>query len=188
MGTALIMCIAVLVVPLLLLSTGPASQASGTSSGPSSAHRGHRQPWQLVAYAKHQAKVDVPTTTTTAPPPPTTTTTAPPPPTTTTTAPPPPTTTTTAPPPPASVEEAAATFSRIGVVTYYGTAPGMCASPTLPFGTVVTITNPQNGDTTHCTVDDREADSARQIDLSTETFATIAPLSQGVITDAELSW
>jgi rare lipoprotein A (peptidoglycan hydrolase) len=86
------------------------------------------------------------------------------------------------------VEEAAATFSRIGVVTYYGTAPGMCASPTLPFGTVVTITNPQNGDTTHCTVDDREADSARQIDLSTETFATIAPLSQGVITDAELSW
>ena len=77
---------------------------------------------------------------------------------------------------------------RIGVVTYYGTAPGMCASPTLPFGTVVTITNPQNGDTTHCTVDDREADSARQIDLSTETFATIAPLSQGVITDAELSW
>ena len=36
-------------------------------------------------------------------------------------------------------------------------------------------------------VDDREADTARAIDLATATFAEIAPLSQGVI-DAELSW
>ena len=38
-----------------------------------------------------------------------------------------------------------------------------------------------------CTVDDREADTARSIDLATATFAELAPLSQGVI-DATLSW
>ncbi len=79
-------------------------------------------------------------------------------------------------------------YSRLGVVTYYGAAPGTCASPTLVFGTVVTVTNPANGASVRCIVDDREADTARQIDLSTATFAQIAPLSQGVIPDAELSW
>ncbi|HWE69756.1 MAG TPA: septal ring lytic transglycosylase RlpA family protein [Acidimicrobiales bacterium] len=78
--------------------------------------------------------------------------------------------------------------SITGVVTYYDATPGTCASPTLPFGTVVTITNPDNGATVSCTVDDREADTARQIDLATATFAQIAPLSQGVISNAELSW
>jgi rare lipoprotein A (peptidoglycan hydrolase) len=58
----------------------------------------------------------------------------------------------------------------------------------LSFGTVVTITNPANGKTVSCTVDDREADTSRQIDLATDTFAQIAPLSQGVISNAELSW
>ena len=84
------------------------------------------------------------------------------------------------PPPPAN--------STTGVVTYYDASPGTCASPTLPFGTVVTITNPDNGATVSCKVDDREADTSRQIDLATATFAQIAPLSQGVISDAELSW
>ncbi|HWE70457.1 MAG TPA: septal ring lytic transglycosylase RlpA family protein [Acidimicrobiales bacterium] len=83
---------------------------------------------------------------------------------------------------------AAAANSITGVVTYYDATPGTCASPTLPFGTVVTITNPDNGATVSCTVDDREADTERQIDLATATFAQIAPLSQGVISDAELSW
>jgi rare lipoprotein A (peptidoglycan hydrolase) len=74
------------------------------------------------------------------------------------------------------------------VVTYYDASPGTCASPTLAFGTVVTVTNPANGASVSCTVDDREADTQRQLDLATATFAQIAPLSQGVITDAELSW
>jgi rare lipoprotein A len=74
-----------------------------------------------------------------------------------------------------------------GQVTYYAHPAGTCASPWLPFGTVVRITNPANGLSVSCVVNDREADRERSIDLATDTFAEIAPLSQGVI-DAELSW
>lgn len=105
------------------------------------------------------------------------------PPTTTTTAPPPPTTTTAAPPAPTPPSGPV----YWGQVTYYGAAPGTCASPWLPFGTVVTVTNPANEESVTCVVNDREADTARAIDLATATFAEIAPLSQGVI-DAEVSW
>ncbi len=75
----------------------------------------------------------------------------------------------------------------MGIVTYYDHPAGRCASPWLPFGTVVTVTNPVNGATVTCVVDDREADTARSIDLATDTFASIAPLWQGVV-DARLSW
>jgi hypothetical protein len=91
-----------------------------------------------------------------------------------------PTTTTTAPQPPSG-----ALYE--GQVTYYDHPAGTCASPWLPFGTVVTVTNPANAESVSCVVDDREADTQRAIDLATATFAEIAPLSQGVI-DAELSW
>ncbi len=74
-----------------------------------------------------------------------------------------------------------------GIVTYYDHEPGTCASPWLPFGTVVEVTNPANDESVTCVVDDREADTARSIDLATSTFAEIAPLWQGVI-DARLSW
>ncbi len=74
-----------------------------------------------------------------------------------------------------------------GQVTYYDHPAGRCASPFLPFGTVVQVTNPANGASASCVVDDREADTARSIDLATSTFAELAPLSQGVI-DAQLSW
>ena len=123
--------------------------------------------------------------TTTTVPAPTTTTTEPPPTTTTTTTQPAPTTTTTTRP---VLESVGA--ERIGIVTYYDDpgGPGTCASPTLPFGTEVTITNPANGATLECRVNDREADTARQIDLDTASFAELAPLSQGVIDDARLSW
>jgi hypothetical protein len=92
------------------------------------------------------------------------------------------TTTTTAP-----VATAAPGTVETGQVTYYAHPAGTCASPWLPFGTVVRITNPANGESVSCVVNDREADTARSIDLATATFAEIAPLSQGVI-DAELSW
>jgi hypothetical protein len=81
----------------------------------------------------------------------------------------------------------AGAFSGRGQVTYYAHPAGRCASPRLPFGTVVEVTNPANGESVTCVVDDREADTARSIDLATATFAQIAPLFQGVI-DAELSW
>lgn len=74
-----------------------------------------------------------------------------------------------------------------GEVTYYDHPAGHCASPWLPFGTAVTVTNPDNGATVNCVVDDREADTARSIDLATSTFAQIAPLSQGVV-KAILHW
>ncbi len=77
--------------------------------------------------------------------------------------------------------------SGTGIVTYYDHPAGHCASPRLPFGTVVEVTNPANGASVSCVVDDREADTARSIDLATATFAELAPLSQGVI-DAELDW
>ena len=97
---------------------------------------------------------------------------------TTTTVPPTTTTTTTLP---------AGSDRGTGQVTYYDHPAGRCASPWLPFGTVVTITNPATGATVVCTVDDREADTARAIDLSTATFAQLAPLWQGVV-DAHLRW
>ncbi len=83
--------------------------------------------------------------------------------------------------------EATGAVETTGAVTYYDHPAGRCASPWLPFGTVVRVTNPANGATVTCTVDDREADTARSIDLATATFAELAPLSQGVI-DARLSW
>jgi rare lipoprotein A len=109
-------------------------------------------------------------------PPPTT------PPTTSTTTPPTTTTSTTA---PAAVGPGPVTEE--GQVTYYDHPAGTCASPWLPFGTVVRVTNPADGASVTCIVNDREVDTARAIDLATATFAEIAPLSQGVI-DAELSW
>jgi hypothetical protein len=105
------------------------------------------------------------------------------PPTTTPVTAPPTTTTTTSPP----VATAPAGPVHYGQVTYYDHPAGRCASPFLPFGTVVQVTNTANGASASCVVDDREADTARSIDLATATFAELAPLSQGVI-DAQLSW
>ncbi len=64
----------------------------------------------------------------------------------------------------------------------------MCASPTLPFGTVLTVVNAGTGASTVCTVDDREgAGYPRVVDLSPEGFAQIADMSQGVV-DVTISW
>lgn len=76
----------------------------------------------------------------------------------------------------------------VGVVSCYAHPAGTCASPFLPFRTVVTTTNPANGATVRCVVDDREVDTARTIDLARGTFAELAPLSQGLVTGSELRW
>jgi rare lipoprotein A (peptidoglycan hydrolase) len=137
-------------------------------------------PSHLVAYHAPGA-----TTTTTAAPV-TTTTVAPVPPTTVpvpvaTTTLPPPTTTTTAPP--------VADNHEVGDATWYAAAPdGYCASPTLPFGTVLTVVNNTTGAATVCTVDDREAAGyPRVVDLSPEGFSQIADVSQGVV-QVTISW
>lgn len=205
-----------MIVPLIVVQTGSSLSASahgadsshrsaaphGTSAAPG--HSGYFPAWQLAADSikssagagANLAVPPIPTTTVATTPATTATTSAP---TTTsaslttqaariqTTTP------TTAAPVPVTAPAPAPAPARpsnsiTGIVTYYDATPGTCASPTLPFGTVVTITNPDNGATVSCTVDDREADTSRQIDLATDTFAQLAPLSQGVISNAELSW
>jgi rare lipoprotein A (peptidoglycan hydrolase) len=139
-------------------------------------------PSHLVAY---QAPAS--TTPTTAAPV-TTTTEAP---VTTTTEAPAPTTTTTEPAPaPTPVPAAVApAYTENGEATWYSEAPaGKCASPTLPFGTVLTVRNDANGLTTSCTVDDREESPyPRVVDMSYSGFSQIADPSQGVV-DVTISW
>ena len=179
------LCAALLVAPLCALHGGgdaaatPDRPVARSATGPAS---------HTMSGVQHQAPVTIAeapvrqVTATTLPPTSTTTSTVPP--TTTTTSTSTTTTTTTAP-----VAQAVATgaVATTGVVTYYDHPAGRCASPWLPFGTVVRVTNPANGATVTCTVDDREADTERSLDLATATFAELAPLSQGVI-DARLSW
>ena len=203
-GAALLLCGALLIVPLVLLqghsgASAPAPRGAAPGVLTSSAAGADRPSWMLASQTKAPSPVSsaisvaaVPPPAPTATVPPTTTTTpevtlpaadaversvpvAVP---TTTTVPPP----TTTEPDPVTNESA-----HYGQVTYYAHPAGTCASPFLPFGTVVRVTNPANGASVTCLVNDREADTARSIDLATSTFAELAPLSQGVI-DAELSW
>ena len=62
-----------------------------------------------------------------------------------------------------------------GQATWYAAAPaGMCASPSLAFGTVVTVTNVATGASTTCTVDDREqAGYPRVVDMSPSGSAQV---------------
>ena len=126
----------------------------------------------------------VPPTTVPPPPPPPTTTTVPPP--------PPPTTTTTAPPAPEERAAAPATGqTQEGKASWYdleGAEPGVCAHRTLPFGTVVKVTNVGNGKATTCTVGDRGPYvDGRILDLFKDDFAKLAPTSAGVI-NVRLEW
>jgi rare lipoprotein A len=147
--------------------------------------------WEAVA-------AEALTTSTTAPPttaPPTTAAPAhvhsaapaPKPTTTTTTAPKPkPTTTTT------STTAAPATGgerTESGKATWYDTGrPGICAHKTLPFGTVVTVTNLANGKSVACTVGDRGPFvEGYIIDLNPQEFGKIAPTSAGVI-NVRITW
>jgi rare lipoprotein A (peptidoglycan hydrolase) len=75
-----------------------------------------------------------------------------------------------------------------GLATWYGSAAGTCASPTLASGTVVTVTDVSTTKAVRCTVDDREAHNpGRVIDLSPATFSLLASLRVGVI-EVRLSW
>jgi cytoskeletal protein RodZ len=204
-GAAVLLCGALLIVPLLLIQNGSGASASKAGSGrvrpaTTAPSHGGGPSWRLASDTKSRSTADtsgaaaqataLPMTTsvsTTVPAPqaaaphvqeaaqrvlPTTTTTP-------VTA--PPTTTST----PATV--AAGGSAHYGQLPYYAHPAGRCASPFLPFGTAVRITNPANGASAICVVDDREADTQRSIDLATSTFAALAPLWQGVI-DAQLSW
>ena len=107
----------------------------------------------------------------------TTTTAKPRPKPTTTTTRPKPTTTTTRPP-----------NQQTGKASWYQTDDGTCAHRTLPFGTVVKVTNLANGLSTTCRVADRGPYvDGRIIDLDREDFDRIASSSTGVI-DVRIEW
>ncbi len=80
--------------------------------------------------------------------------------------------------------------TQVGEASYYTFAPGdglTAAHPWLPFGTVVTVENLDNGKTVTVVINDRGPFGGRIIDLSEEAFRRIAPLSQGVCR-VRLTW
>lgn len=79
-------------------------------------------------------------------------------------------------------------FSDTGKATWYS-APGLTAAHrTLPFGTVVRVTNLANGRSIAVTIRDRGPFGAgRIIDLSSIAFGEIAPLGAGVI-NVKIEW
>ena len=96
----------------------------------------------------------------------------------------------TAPPAPAAPVQPAASGSnsQTGGASYYAYKAGGCAHRTLPKGTVVTVTNLNNGKTTTCVVDDRGPYvGGRIIDLDTTVFRQIASTSSGVV-PVRISW
>ena len=102
----------------------------------------------------------------------------------------PPPTTTTVPPTTTvpSTTSTAAGHSETGQASWYSAPAGTCASPDLAFGTVVTVTDLSNGNSTTCTVDDKQDPSTgRVLDLSESSFAQLADPSQGVI-EVRLDW
>jgi hypothetical protein len=79
---------------------------------------------------------------------------------------------------------------QVGEASWYSFAPedGLTAAhPSLPFGTVVTVTNLDNGKSVRVVINDRGPFGGRIIDLSDEAFARIAPLSRGVCR-VRLTW
>jgi rare lipoprotein A (peptidoglycan hydrolase) len=98
--------------------------------------------------------------------------------TTTTTAKPKPTTTTTTRPP----------HNQYGQASWYDAPDGTCAHQSLPFGTVITVTNLANGKQVKCTVEDRGPyQDGRIIDLAKTTFDDLAPPATGII-DVRIEW
>lgn len=192
--------VAVLVVPLLLLASpgraGTRVHGPDSSAAPSHVTRAHdtalhrsgpsSEPspsWAVPLVVAADYRTPVTTTTTT-------TTTTPPHPapavraasvTPTTTA---PTTTTTV----ARTTTTTSGNQETGQASWYQAPAGTCASPNLPFGTEVTVTDLANGRTTTCTVDDRQSPSTgRVLDLSESSFAQLADPSVGVI-EVRLTW
>ncbi|MCU1457175.1 MAG: hypothetical protein JWL73_1267 [Actinomycetia bacterium] len=91
-------------------------------------------------------------------------------------------------PAPAAAQPSGTGHSESGGATWYQITAGTCAHKTIPMGTVVTVTNTQNGRSTTCVVADRGPFAAgRIIDLSPDTFDKIANRSQGVV-PVTLSW
>jgi hypothetical protein len=82
---------------------------------------------------------------------------------------------------------AGTSHQRVGEASWYD-HPGLtAASPWLPFGTRVTVTNLSNGKSVTVVINDRGPFGGRVIDLSRDAFAAIAPLGAGVC-QVRLAW
>jgi len=188
-----VLCTVTLAVPLVSLRSNESSAPPVTVRAGSyddelalrlDGERGSRSESRLQRLIDAE-EAQVSSTTTAAP---TTTTTvkvvvkAAPKPTTTTTR--PRVTTTTAAPAPAPSGN-----TQEGKASWYEEAPaGTCAHRTLPKGTIVTVTNVNNGNRVQCRVADRGPYvDGWIIDLSKDTFSQLAPLSAGVIS-VRIQW
>jgi hypothetical protein len=88
----------------------------------------------------------------------------------------------------AAVRAAELRHTRQGLATWYAWHPGQCASPFLPHGTLLTVTDLTTHKTIQCLVTDTEAHNpGRVVDLSNWCFEQLAPLSQGVI-EVRITW
>jgi rare lipoprotein A len=99
-------------------------------------------------------------------------------------------TATTAAPAPRPTTTAAPSPDRTetGKASWYDHRAGICAHKTLPFGTVVTVTNLDNGRSVQCTVGDRGPYvQGWIIDLNPREFTQLAPLSEGVL-NVRINW
>jgi rare lipoprotein A len=78
--------------------------------------------------------------------------------------------------------------SETGKASWYDHRPGICAHKTLPFGTVVTVTDVDRGTSVQCTVGDRGPYvKGWIIDLNPREFNQLAPQSAGVI-NVRITW
>lgn len=80
--------------------------------------------------------------------------------------------------------------TQAGLATWYDPpwAGLTAAHPTLPFGTLVTVTDDETGRSVTVTVNDRGPfGTGRIIDLSPEAFAVLQPLGAGLL-DVQISW
>ena len=79
--------------------------------------------------------------------------------------------------------------SQSGNATWYGIGGLSAASPSLPFGTVVRVTNMATGRSVNVVIRDRGpfAGADRIIDLSPTAFAEIGALGSGIIT-VKVQW
>jgi uncharacterized protein YabE (DUF348 family) len=80
--------------------------------------------------------------------------------------------------------------TQSGLATWYDPPWGglTAAHPTLPFGTLVTVTDNETGRSVTVTINDRGPfGTGRIIDLSPEAFAILRPLGAGVL-DVSIAW
>lgn len=91
--------------------------------------------------------------------------------------------------PPAVAVASAVTRTDSGVASWFDAPEGTCAHRTLPLGTMIKVTRPENGASATCRVNDRgpAAGTGRLIDLSLDTFRKLASKEAGLV-QVNIEW